>query len=52
MMYASVTDLENYMFRYGFDNEWLLFGILGNDEKRKYDKPLSKMIYDISHSED
>ena len=52
MIYSSVSDLENYMFRQGFDNEWLIFGIFSNDEKRKFDKPLSKMIYDISQSKD
>lgn len=50
MLYTSVSDLENYMFRKGFDEEWLQFGVFTNDVKRKYDKPLSKMIYDISHS--
>lgn len=50
MIYSSASDLESYMFRAGFDEEWLMFGIFMNDEKRRYDKPLSRMIYDIYHS--
>lgn len=50
MVNSSVSDLERYLFRDGFDEEWLMFGIFMNDEKRRYDRPLSKMIYDIYHS--
>lgn len=50
MANSSVSDLESYMFRQVFDDEWLMFGIFMNDEKRRYDKPLSKMIYDIYKS--
>lgn len=50
MVYSSVSDLESYMFREGFDNEWLMFGTFMNNEKRRFDKPLSKMIYDIYQS--
>lgn len=50
MTYSSVYDLESYMFREGFDNEWLMFGMFMNNEKRRFDKPLSRMIYDIYHS--
>lgn len=52
MVYSSASDLEKYMFREGFDNEWLMFGIFMNDEKRRFDRPLSRMIYDIYHSKD
>ena len=47
---SSVSDLDSYMFGEGFDNEWLMFGIFMDDEKRRFDKPLSRMIYDIYHS--
>ncbi len=47
---TSVSDLESCLLREDFDNEWLMFGIFMNDEKRKYDKPLSRMICDIYHS--
>lgn len=50
MINSSVFDMESYMFGQGFDDEWLMFGIFMNDEKRRYDKPLSKMIYDIYKS--
>lgn len=50
MVNSSASDLENYMFRKGFDNEWLMFGTFINDKKRKFDKPLSRMIHDIYHS--
>lgn len=48
-MTASV-DLEASMFADIIDYEWLMFGIFFNDEKRRYEKPLSKMIYDIYKS--
>lgn len=51
MRYASVSDLKEFLFRSGFDYEWLTLGIYMNDEKRRFDKPLSKMIYDIYNSE-
>lgn len=51
MRYSSVSDLKQFLFRAGFDYEWLMFGIYMNDEKRRFDKPLSKMIYDIYNSE-
>lgn len=51
MRYSSVSDLKQFLFRDGFDYEWLVFGIYMNDEKRRFDKPLSKMIYDIFNSE-
>ena len=47
---TSVSDLESCLLREDFDNEWLMFGIFINDEKRRYDKPLSRMICDIYHS--
>lgn len=50
MIHSSAEDLEHYMFRKGFDNEWLMFGTFMNEQKRKYDKPLSRMIYDIYNS--
>ena len=52
MIFSSSSDLENYMFRKGFDSEWLMFGTFINDEKRRFDKPLSKMIYDIYKTKD
>lgn len=51
MRYASVSDLKEFLFRSGFDYEWLTLGIYMNDEKRRFDKPLSKMLYDIYNSE-
>lgn len=51
MRYSSVSDLEQFLFRAGFDHEWLMFGIHMNDENRRFDRPLSKMIYDIYNSE-
>lgn len=51
MRYALVSDLKEFLFRAGFDYEWLTLGIYMNDEKRRFDKPLSKMIYDINNSE-
>ena len=51
MRYSSVSDLKQFLFRAGFDYEWLIFGISMNDEKRRFDKPLSKMLYDIYNSE-
>ena len=51
MRYALVSDLKEFLFRSGFDYEWLMFGIYMNDEKRRFDKPLSKMLYDIYNSE-
>ena len=52
MIFSSASDLEDYMFRKGFDREWLIFGTFVNDKKRKFDRPLSRMIYDIYHSKD
>lgn len=51
MRYAFTSDLKQFLFRAGFDYEWLIFGIYMNDEKRRFDKPLSKMIYYIYNSE-
>lgn len=51
MRYASVSDLKEFLFRSGFDYEWLTLGIYMNDEKRRFDKQLSKMLYDIYNSE-
>ncbi len=51
MKYSSLSDLEQFLFRDGFDREWLMFGIHMNDEKKRFDRPLSKMIYDIYNSE-
>lgn len=51
MRYALVSDLKEFLFRSGFDYEWLMFGIYMNDEKRRFDKTLSKIIYDIYNLE-
>mgnify|MGYP004632078843 CR=1 FL=1 len=51
MRCSSVSDMKQFLFRAGFDYEWLIFGISMNDENRRFDKPLSKMIYDIYNSE-
>ena len=51
MEHSSLSDLEQFLFRDGFDREWLMFGIHMNDTKRRFDRPLSKMIYDIYNSE-
>lgn len=50
MKMSSSIDLEASMFADMIDYEWLMFGIFFNDEKRRYEKPLSKMIYDIYKS--
>lgn len=47
MKNTSVYDLESSILNEGIDDEWLMFGIFMNDENRRYDKPLSRMIYDI-----
>lgn len=50
MKMTAFVDLEASMFADIIDYEWLMFGIFFNDEKRRYEKPLSKMIYDIYKS--
>lgn len=50
MEFSTATDLKDYMFRNGFDDEWLMFGTSMHDPKRMYDKPLSRMIHDIFNS--
>ena len=50
MINSSVSDLESHLFELGFDDEWLMFGIFPDNEKIKFEKPLSKMIYDIYRS--
>lgn len=50
MEFSTATDLKDYMLRNGFDDEWLMFGTSMHDPKRMYDKPLSRMIYDIYNS--
>lgn len=50
MMFPTASDLKEYMFRKGFDDEWLMFGTSMHDPKRMYDKPLSVMIHDIYNS--
>lgn len=50
MKMSSSVDLEASVFADMIDYEWLMFGIFFNDEKRRYEKPLSKMIYDIYKS--
>ena len=51
MTNTSVSDLKSFLFREGFDEEWLKTGVFINNDKKRYDKPLSKMIYDIFNSE-
>ena len=51
MTNTSVSDLKAFLFREGFDEEWLKTGVFINNDKKRYDKPLSKMIYDIFNSE-
>lgn len=50
MKMSSSYDLEANMFSDIINDEWLMFGIFFNDEKRRFNKPLSKMIYDIYKS--
>lgn len=50
MKMSSPVDLEAGIFADMIDYEWMMFGIFFNDEKRRYEKPLSKMIYDIYKS--
>lgn len=50
MKMSSSYDFESSMFTDLLDDGWLMFGIFVNDEKRRYEKPLSKMIYDIYKS--
>lgn len=50
MKMSSSVDLEASVFADMIDYEWMMFGIFFNDEKRRYEKPLSKMIYDIYKS--
>lgn len=50
MKMTASSDLDASMFEDFLDDEWLMFGIFFNDEKRRFDKPLSKMIYDIYKS--
>ena len=51
MEFSTATDLKDYMFRNGFDDEWLMFGTFMHDPKKMYNKPLSKMMSDIINSE-
>lgn len=50
MTNVSSSDLEDNLFSDILNDEWLMFGIFTNDEKRRFDKPLSRMIYDIYNS--
>lgn len=51
MTNTSVSDMKAFLLREGFDEEWLKTGVFINNDKKRYDKPLSKMIYDIFNSE-
>ena len=44
---TSASDLDSYMLSDILNDEWLILGIFTNDEKRRFDKPLSRLIYDI-----